>query len=400
MRISSNQEINILVVNAGSSSIKFSVFSAYGVEQITEVMDGQISGIGGDVEFKANRQKKAFYQKKWLKKDAPDRDSLLDKLLEFLDSNVERKISIAGHRVVHGGTFYSQPQIINSDIIDKLNQLIPLAPLHQPHNLAPIIRLNKKFPHIKQIACFDTSYHRTKPWYVSAYALPKSFEKEGVIRYGFHGLSYEYISNILKRDYLNLYKGKVIVCHLGNGCSLCAIENGKSIDTTMGFSALEGIPMGTRPGNVDPGIFLYLMREKKMTVEELEELLYKKSGMLGYSGISNDMRKLIKSESDNAKSAIELFCFRVAKEIGALISSMQGIDALVFTAGIGENSPEIRQKITDRLSWLGIDIDISANQKNNIQISNQNSKIPVLVIPTNEELMIAKHSLQSVYKLN
>lgn len=390
---------SVLVLNAGSSSLKFSVFQTQVGGYPHSIINGQISGIGGDVEFVVkDAAKNLILNQNWKKIDAPSRDTLLDKLLEFLDKQLgENKIIAAGHRVVHGGRLYNKPLLLNNSIINKLVELIPLAPLHQPHNLAPILRLQEINPHLPQVACFDTAFHRTQPWYATTYAIPKALSDEGVCRYGFHGLSYEYVSKTISSDYPEIGKGKVVICHLGNGSSLCAVDNGQSIDTTMGFSALEGVPMGTRPGNTDPGIFLYLMREKKMDVNAIEDLLYKKSGLLGVSGISNDMRELTESNDENAAKAIELFCFRVSREIGALASSMQGLSAVAFTAGIGENAPIIREKISNKLKWLGVELDQSANQRRGETIiSTKTSKIPILVIPTNEELMIAKHTFTQI----
>ena len=282
---------------------------------------------------------------------------------------------------------------VSPKLLEKLDSLVPLAPLHQPHNLAPMRILAKNFPDLEQVACFDTAFHSQQPWLARTYALPQALTDEGVCSYGFHGLSYEYVTGQLLETRPDLADKHIVICHLGNGSSICAVKSGQSMDTSMGFSALDGLPMGTRTGSLDPGVILYLMREKQMGLEALEDLLYKQSGLLGISGLSNDMKVLQESDDPQAAKAVELFCFRVAKEVAALASSMGGLDALVFTAGIGENSPQIRAMISERLAWLGVSIDAGANARKAYDISGPDSRVPVFVVPTNEEMMIAKHTI-------
>jgi acetate kinase len=297
-----------------------------------------------------------------------------------------------GHRVVHGGADYAQPVRVDAAVFAALEKLIPLAPLHQPHNLAAIRALRETLPLVPQIACFDTAFHRTHAQLADVYALPWAYYEAGVRRYGFHGLSYEYIAATLPQIAPAIANGRVIVAHLGSGASLCALQAGKSVDSTMGFSPLDGIPMGTRPGAIDPGVLLYLVGQRNMTPAALEQLLYKESGLLALSGISNDMRQLLESQAPRARLAIDYFVYYVAKAIGALTAVLGGLDALVFTAGIGENSPEIRARIVQACAWLGVTLDVDANQRGGDCISGEGSAVAAWVVPTNEELMIARHA--------
>lgn len=388
-----------LVLNAGSSSLKFSVFRhGSGKNGLQSVLSGQISGIGGSARFEAiDADRRVLADAHWNDADMSGRDSLLRYLLRWLDNRlVDEQIVAAGHRVVHGGQQFNRPLLLSADLVDQLETLVPLAPLHQPHNLAPIRLLAKLNPDLAQVACFDTAFHSTQPWLARTFALPQALTAEGVCRYGFHGLSYEYVTRQLLSQRPDLAKGRIVICHLGNGSSICAVKEGKSVDTSMGFTALDGVPMGTRPGGIDPGVLLYLMREKGMDLEAIEDLLYRRSGLLGVSGLSNDMRVLLESDAPQAQQAVDLFCFRVAKEVAALAASMEGLDAIVFTAGIGENSPAIRERIARRLEWLGARIDIQANAARAFDISAANAGIPVFVVPTNEEMMIAEHTLAVV----
>jgi acetate kinase len=297
-----------------------------------------------------------------------------------------------GHRVVHGGAKFTKPVIVTAEIIAELKELIPLAPLHQPYNLAAIEAVEERLPGVPQVACFDTSFHRDHTPVADLIPLPREVCQGGLQRYGFHGLSYEYIASTLPEVAPEIAKGKVIVAHLGSGASLCALNDGKSVDTTMGFTAVEGLCMGTRPGSIDPGAVLYLFQNLGLSVKEVETILYKKSGLVGISGISNDMRDLLGREEPEAKLAVDYFIYRIAKEIGALAAALGGVDALVFTAGIGENSPEIRRRVCEASAWLGIEIDADANNEKVARISTPQSKTSVWVIPTNEELMIAFHT--------
>ncbi len=316
----------------------------------------------------------------------------LDVLAEWLRAQFTKaRIVGVGHRVVHGGTRYFLPTIITNEVMNDLQQLVPLAPLHQPYNLAAIEAVTNRLPEVPQVACFDTGFHRGHDPVTDLVPLPEDLRKHGIQRYGFHGLSYEYISSVLPQVAPEIKGGRVIVAHLGSGASLCAFRDGKSVDSTLGFTALDGLCMGTRPGALDPGVVLYLFQTLGLSASEVETILYKKSGLLAISGLSNDMRILIEDGGDQASLALEYFIYRASKEIGALTAVLKGIDALVFTAGIGENSPLIRQRICEASSWLGIDIDQDANNSNNLRISTPNSKVAVFVIPTNEELMIARH---------
>jgi acetate kinase len=296
-----------------------------------------------------------------------------------------------GHRVVHGGAKYAGPTLVSPQVLDDLRQLIPLAPLHQPHNLAAIEAVAERIPGVPQVACFDTSFHRGQPAVAELVPLPEDIRRNGVQRYGFHGLSYEYIASALPQVAPEIARGRVIVAHLGSGASLCALKNGRSVDSTLGFTALDGLCMGTRPGSLDPGVVLYLFQTLGLSAHQVETVLYKKSGLLGISGISNDMRDLLGNAAPAARLAVDYFVYRAAKEIGALSAALGGIDALVFTAGIGENSPEIRRRIMEASSWLGLQLDEKANERKATRISSTTSKPSAWVVPTNEELMIARH---------
>jgi acetate kinase len=297
-----------------------------------------------------------------------------------------------GHRVVHGGAKYDRPVLVTRDVLVDLYELIPLAPLHQPYNLAAIERIAERMPDVPQIACFDTSFHSSQSAVAKLIAFPKDLRKSGLQRYGFHGLSYEYIASVLPEVAPEIAGGRVIVAHLGSGASMCAMKAGVSVDSTLGFTALDGLCMGTRPGALDPGVILYLFQNLGMSAKEVETLLYKKSGLLGISGISNDMRELLSSDQPDARLALDYFVYRAAKEIGSLTAVLGGLDGLVFTAGIGENSPEIRKRICEACSWLGLELDPEANTGRRPRVSSSRSKVSVWVIPTNEELMIARHT--------
>jgi acetate kinase len=363
---------SLLVLNSGSSSLKFSLFVVNGKN--LDLVTRDTIEIAADTEHAA----------------------ALQKLLQQLNEKFNQyKLCAVGHRVVHGGELYMQPTRIDEKVLTQLERFIPLAPLHQPYNLAAIKILREQQPDLLQVACFDTAFHHTQTAIAQAYALPDNVSDLPIKRYGFHGLSYEYIASVLP-EHLGATKanGKIIVAHLGHGASLCALHNRQSIATTMGFTALEGLPMGTRCGSLDPGVLLYLLTAKKMTPDQLTELLYKRSGLLGVSGISDDVRILLKSSDPRAKAALDLFVYRIHHEIGSLIAALNGLDALIFTAGIGENSAVIRKAICDLAAWLGIKLDTAANEQNKICISTPDSAISVWVIPTNEELMIAQHCLQ------
>ena len=385
-----------LVLNAGSSSLKFSVFRQQSESgSLDPILTGQISGIGGAAKFEArDADRRPLADQCWDDCEPMPREKLLRFALHWIREQLtDDEIVAAGHRVVHGGKEISAPLRIDDAAIEQLEALVPLAPLHQPHNVAAIRMLAEIYPELAQVACFDTAFHATQPWQARSFALPRELTAEGVCKYGFHGLSYEYVTHSLLAARPELAEGSIVICHLGNGSSLCAVQAGASVDTSMSFSALDGVPMGTRCGALDPGVILYLMREKQMGLAEIEDLLYRRSGLLGVSGISNDMKVLQETDDPDARKAVELFCHRVAREVAVMASAMQGIDALVFTAGIGENSPAIRQAIVERLGWLGIEIDTGRNAARQFEITGDDSLIPVFVVPTNEELMIARHTL-------
>jgi acetate kinase len=386
----------ILVINAGSSSLKFSVFRELSDGDVAVAINGQISGIGTEPKFEAkDTAKHLLADKAWGPGEKSDRPALLGYLLDWVEEHLDgAKLIAAGHRVVHGGSKYSHPVRLTPEVIAELEALVPLAPLHQPHNLAAIRALTEAHPELPQVACFDTAFHRGQPWQSQTFALPRAMTDEGIRRYGFHGLSYEYIARRLPEVAPELADAHVVVCHLGSGASMCAIKGGRSIDSTMGFTAVDGLPMGTRTGRLDPGVLIYLMRAKGMGADDLEKLLYNKSGLLGVSGISNDMRVLLESADPHAAEAVELFCHSVAKETGALAASMGGLDAIVFTAGIGERSTPVRARVAKKLAWLGVKLDADANDANETKISAADSRIPVFVIPTDEERMIAQHTVE------
>ena len=380
-----------LVLNAGSSSLKFCVFERPPGESWHLEARGQVEGIGTSPRLGV----KNAIGESLANQDvtANDGREALDALAGWLRSKYGgSRVLGVGHRVVHGGARFTGPTVINEDVLRELYQLVPLAPLHQPHNLAAIEAVSERLPGIPQVACFDTSFHRGQPAVAELVPLPRELRQQGLQRYGFHGLSYEYIASVLPQVAPEVARGRVIVAHLGSGSSLCALREGKSLDSTLGFTALDGLCMGTRPGSIDPGVVLHLFQGLNMTAKEVETLLYKKSGLLGISGISNDMRDLLGRSEPLARLAVDYFVYRVAKEIGALTAVLGGIDALVFTAGIGENSPEVRQRICASSAWLGIEVDDVANSKSQPKISTTRSGPSVWVIPTNEELMIARHT--------
>ncbi|MBS1190495.1 MAG: acetate/propionate family kinase [Rhodocyclaceae bacterium] len=383
----------ILVLNAGSSSIKFRIFGMAGNE-LAPLIHGQIEGLYTAPSFVAADQEGArIGEKKWSEGAGFGHQGAIEYLGEFLRSRREGyRLVAVGHRVVHGGLEFSQATRATPEVVDKLEKLVPLAPLHQPHNLAPIRILAKSRPDVPQVACFDTAFHRAQPEAAQAFALPAAITERGVRRYGFHGLSYEYIASVLPRFAPLAAAGRTVVAHLGNGSSMCAIQAGRSMASTMGFTAVDGLPMGTRCGNLDPGVILYLMDELKMDARAIENTIYKQSGLLGVSGLSSDMRVLLASDDPHARFAAELFTYRIGRELGSLAAAMQGIDALVFTAGIGEHSAPIRERVCRDAAWLGVELDPAANAGGGPRISTDASKVSAWVIPTDEELMIARHT--------
>ena len=382
-----------VVINAGSSSLKFSVYRRPERDAWRLETRGQIEGIGTSPHFSAKNGEGQSIADQKITGSLTDGRAALAYVADWLRERYGgARVRGIGHRVVHGGARYTGPTIVTPEVLDDLRTLIPLAPLHQPHNLAAIEAVWERLPGVPQVACFDTSFHRGQPAVAELIALPRDIRNAGVQRYGFHGLSYEYIASVLPSVAPEIADGRVIVAHLGSGASMCAMKNLKSIDSTLGFTALDGLCMGTRPGSVDPGVILHLFQGLGLSAKEVESILYKKSGLLGISGISNDMRALLASTEPDARLAVDYFVYRAAKEIGALTAALGGLDALVFTAGIGENSPEIRKRICQASAWLGIELDDEANARKASRISSNASKVPVWMIPTNEELMIARHT--------
>lgn len=395
----------VLTLNAGSSSIKFALFARGATIPQQPELVGQIDGIGAaggqPAHIKARNAGGGVLDDSDLELCRPDETphkAALSFLLDWLQRH-EAGWSIAGvgHRVVHGAQKFSQPVILDSAMVDTLRSFIPLAPLHQPHNLAGIDAMTAALPGVPQVACFDTAFHRSQPDLAQLFALPRAITAQGVRRYGFHGLSYEYIAEALPQHLADARaKGRVIVAHLGNGASMCGMKDLKSQASTMGFTAVDGLMMGTRTGNLDPGVLLYLMDYRKMDSKALTSLLYKESGLLGVSGISGDMRVLLESKAPEAREAIDLFCYRIVREIGSLAAALGGLDALVFTGGIGEHGAPVREQVCSQLGWLGLTLNSAANAANATKISAADSRIEVCVIPTNEEWIIARHTAKLI----
>ena len=389
----------IAVLNAGSSSIKFSLFTPAG-DDLALAVRGQVEGIHTAPRFTARRASgETLASHAWDEGDALDHGGALEYIVSFVRDRLAaegRRLVGIGHRVVHGGLAYANPVRVDQRVLDDLAQFVALAPLHQPHNLTPIRLLLERRPDLPQVACFDTAFHRTQPELAQMFALPAELHDEGVRRYGFHGLSYEYIASTLPQLDARAAQGRTVVCHLGNGASLCALSAGRSVATTMGFTAVDGLPMGTRCGALDPGVILYLMDERGMDARAIEKLIYQQSGLLGVSGLSSDMRELLASDQPRARLAVDLYVYRIGRELGSLAAALGGLDALVFTGGIGENSAEIRSRVCRGAAWLGVALDESANQAGGPRISTTGdtraSQTAAWVVPTNEELMIARHT--------
>jgi acetate kinase len=388
---------SILVVNAGSSSVKFELFTVDGSAKLIRKIKGQMDGIGTRPRLRASGADcKSLVDREYDAATISDVPAALHEAGAWLREEQRIPPSAVGHRVVHGGPDYATPILVNAEVLARLERYVPLAPLHQPHNLAPIRSLLAQFPELPQVACFDTAFHRGHAAVADHYAMPQQFHAEGVRRYGFHGLSYEYIASRLPEVAPEIAAGRVIVAHLGSGASMCALSDGRSIESTMGFTALDGLPMGTRPGQIDPGVILYLMEQKKMTAAALQDLLYRDCGLKGLSGISNDVRELQSSTNPRAAFALDYFCYRVGLAAGTLAAALDGLNAFVFTAGIGENSAAIRARIAAKLVWLGAVLDAKANGAHAFCISAPDSRIGLYVIPTDEELMIARHTLAAL----
>jgi acetate kinase len=381
----------ILVVNAGSSSLKFQIFGIDG-GKLDRRVRGQIDGIGVRPRLRAASEAEVLVERDFAAAEVADLPAAIGKTREWLRTLRGFSLRAIGHRVVHGGPHYDRPVLIDAGVLDRLAEYQELAPLHQPNNLAPIRLVMEIDPTVPQVACFDTAFHRGHAAVADCYALPRALYQEGVRRYGFHGLSYEYIAERLRQVAPSLAEGRVIAAHLGSGASMCALHAGLSVESTMGFTALDGLPMGTRPGQLDPGVVLYLL-QKGMSQNAVSDLLYRESGLKGLSGISNDVRDLLASDDPAAAFAMEHFAYRCGLQAGLLAAALGGLDGFVFTAGIGENSAVVRSLIAERLAWLGVTLDPSANEAAATVISTAASRVTVLVVPTNEELMIARHTL-------
>ena len=383
----------ILTINAGSSSIKFALFPLdHPISPLAEV-SGQIDGIGAETtKMVAKNRAGERIADQTLSGERVSHAQAFDALLKWFTATYTGwEIVAVGHRVVHGGDRYSQPTVIDAQVLTHLTGFTPLAPLHQPHNVAGIVALQALLPSVPQVACFDTAFHRSQPDVAQMFGLPRAITAEGVKRYGFHGLSYEFIARALP-EHSSRADGRVVVAHLGNGACMAAMVNRKCVATTLGFSTIDGLVMGTRCGNLDPGVILHLMETKNLSVKDMTKMLYKESGLLGVSGISQDMRTLLSSDTPEAQEAVDLFCYRIARELGSLAAAAGGLDAVVFTGGIGEHAAEVRRRVCILSEWLGIRLNPEANARHDLHIGAGNSSVDVLVIPTNEEWMMAHHA--------
>jgi acetate kinase len=384
----------ILVVNAGSSSVKFQVFAVGSAGSLKRQLKGQLDGIGSRPRLRATGADGAVVIDRVYQTDLiSDVPTAMAMAGAWLRDELRIDPIAIGHRVVHGGPDYDRPVLVDRDVLMRLERYISLAPLHQPHNLAPIRSILARFPDLPQVACFDTAFHRSHSALADHFAIPQKFHAEGIRRYGFHGLSFEYIASALPSVAPDLASKRVIVAHLGSGASMCALHHGRSVDSTLGFTALDGLPMGTRCGQIDPGVVLYLISEKGMSAAEVQDFLYRDCGLKGLSGISNDMRELEASSDPNAAFAIDYFVYRIGLYAGMLAAALQGLDAFIFTAGIGENSASVRTRIAEKLAWLGVSLDAGANAANATLISRPESRVATFVVPTDEEQMIAQHTL-------
>jgi len=387
----------ILVVNAGSSSVKFRVFEVEGSRTLRQLISGQVDGIGVHPKLKASgADDRKLVERSYEAKEVPDVETAMRTAGAWLRTEQNLHFMAIGHRVVHGGPHYDRPVLVNESVVADLERYVSLAPLHQPNNLAPIRVLMDRFPDMPQVACFDTAFHRGHSEVAERYAIPDNLYVEGVRRYGFHGLSYEYVAERLRELIPERAGGRTVVAHLGSGASMCAIADGRSVESTMGFTALDGLPMGTRPGQIDPGVVLYLLSEKRMSAAAVQDFLYKECGLKGLSGITNDVRDLMESAAPSAALALDHFVYRIGLYAGYLAAALGGIDNFVFTAGIGERSVPLRTRIAEKLAWLGGELDADANGKGDFCISCPGSRLGIYVVPTNEELMIARHTLATL----
>lgn len=380
-------EAHLLALNAGSSSLKFAIYDA--TAELPLRLSGQVSGLEATPHLRVRAGSAVLADEPWA--ETHGLDAVLARTFDWLDgTGWSARVAAAGHRIVHGGLEFREPTTLSPAVLRRLAALEPLAPLHQPFNLRGVALTAARFPDALQVGVFDTAFHASQPEVARLYALPRGLIAEGVLAYGFHGLSYDYIANVLRAQLGPAAGGRAIVLHLGSGASLCALSGGRSLATTMGFSALDGPPMSTRSGSLDPGVILHLMQSKGMSVEAVSDLLYHRSGLLGLSGLSGDMATLLASPSPHAQQALEVYVYRIAREIGSLAAALGGLDTVVFTAGIGENAAPIRARIVERCAWLGLQLDAPANASGARQISRPGSAVTVLVIPTDEQVVIAR----------
>jgi len=385
--------VSVVTVNAGSSSLKFCRYRLEADGALHADARGAVEGIGSAPRMAvSDGDGKSLVKRDLNASEVRDPSDAVREVAQWLKAHFQDRAAAVGHRFVHGGPDYAAPVAVDTATLDRLRAFIPLAPLHQPFNIAAVEAARQYLPGVPQVACFDTAFHNGHAELARLIALPWKLYESGVRRYGFHGLSYEYIASVLPRVAPEIARGRVIVAHLGSGASLCALREGRSVDSTLGFTALDGLCMGTRPGAVDPGAILYLFQELKLSAKDVESMLYKQSGLLGISGVSNDMRALLASDAPRARLAIEFFVYRAAKEIGALAASLGGLDGVVFTAGIGERSADIRRRICESCAWLGVTLDSAANENGGPRLSAPGSKVSAWTIPTDEELMIARHT--------
>jgi len=385
---------HVITLNAGSSSIKFALFEAAAAGPVLWA-SGLAEMVGAARHIRVHDAAGTVTHEQSWSDAAPFHEAALRRVLDWRRAAFpDVTVRAAGHRVVHGGLLFDKPVLIDAAVIAELTKLIPLAPLHQPHNLAGIAAAQLAWPHVQQVACFDTAFHRAHPFVNDVFAIPRAYYDEGVRRYGFHGLSYEYVMRRLREIAPLHAAGRVVVAHLGNGASMCAIRDGLSVASSMGFTALDGLPMGTRCGQLDPGVLLYLLQEKGMTAEQIADLLYQQSGLLGLSGVSSDMRELEASDKPEAAQAIEYFVFRIRRELGGLAAVLKGLDAVVFCGGIGEHAWQVRERVLEGMEWIGIELDRAANRATAQVISSERSRVRVFVVPTDEEAMIARHTLE------
>jgi acetate kinase len=379
----------ILVINAGSSSLKFAIYKLYGGVLSAE-FTGEVEGIGHMPHLTITNRAGVKLQDNVI--SGGDDEVAIAAVDKWATSQIGRGFSAVGHRVVHGGLTYTEPVLIDQKVLAELEALVPLAPLHQPHHIAAIRAIMAATPDVPQVACFDTAFHRNQPVLAQHFGLPRALTEKGIIRYGFHGLSYEYIVSALPRVAPEIANGKIVVAHLGNGASLCAIDKGRSIATTMSFTPVDGLVMGTRTGALDPGVVLYLLQHEGMKAEAIEKMLNSESGLLGVSGISSDMRELLASGAPKAREAVDLFVYRIGLEIGSVAAALGGLDAIVFTGGIGEHAAPIRSRVCESAAWLGVKPDDAANKAGGPRISAEGSKVSAWVVPTDENVIVARHT--------